>query len=157
MGITLHYKFMCNTKKCARNIVDSTVNLCNALKKGGLSDISYDLDDPLKLSIQVNENAEPISLRFYKYNDKYRAEGYTKTNGIIPEHIIACELLEPAKKIANRKEIRDEGYYCGDKDKKNVGDLLDSTEEYARRFFKKRDIITDKDFVSWFDYQESNR
>lgn len=59
--------------------------------------------------------------------------GTPKTQyGGIKAHILACAVLEPAKNIADKWIIDDEGQYCGTGDSYDYSKLTDNLEEYTK-------------------------
>jgi len=70
--------------------------------------------------------------------------------GGIEAHIRACAVLEPAKHIADKWIIDDEGRYCGTGDKYNLGNLTDNLEEYTKIVASIGGMLRDK---GWKDDQ----
>jgi len=46
-------------------------------------------------------------------------------------HILGCKILDNARKHADKMLVGDDGDYCGEGDKRDIGALIDSFEEYT--------------------------
>jgi hypothetical protein len=62
----------------------------------------------------------------------YQTGNWTKTQYVgIETHVRVCKILDTIRDNADKTIIGDDGHYCGDGDKHDMGTLMDSFEEYT--------------------------
>lgn len=85
------------------------------------------LDKHFGISVQSLEGKPVLGEKGYQTGDWVK----TQYAGI-EHHIKACEILDKARRISDKTIVGDDGGYCGEGDKHNLGELMDNFEEYTK-------------------------